>query len=476
MSIQNYFKFKILFLTLLSSFILVINNSKIGQVVASNTQEQIQPIEKFDFDKTVISIAHIVKEFDKNTTCQVQEWKELENSCKCCLVKYAPQLDFGKKPEDVLNICFNKEQCNQKEIQGILNKYKISSPNKTQNLLDLITKLYDISIIIKTVSSKDIKFNNDGSFTESSVVNFLAQAYNEHKLLDRNFKDTSCLKATNIMKEKGFNTKQLFLVRSTCSNQQQDYIFKESITGGYNEVINLQKSLVIPALAPYIYPHEVNNFPSFILPEAYVAYKYNNKEHDMALMIKASGVILSSLVKSYKNNEVTKSDVEHAFYETGLSISSFHKTLMAQFKNLATPKKLLNPTYIHGDAHQSNIFYDKDKNHVTFIDNERLQDAPKDPFIDIQYVLLMTYKLFTPENIKLDKNFMSEWLTLTIEQFLTGYIDAWHINQRKMLLEEIIDRFNAKEDYNTSHNLYDIYQLNKLAFNKAFEALRKKYS
>lgn len=423
--------------------------------------------------KTVIVIDNVVKEFSTKTSCDLSSWShKLENACTCCLIKKAADLDKGKKPSEILNECLKSASCDSKIVYELLQKEGITSAKDKEELIrNLIISLYDKSIIIKQIEPINIEFTADGSFTEQSALNFLVRASQEKKLkAGDDFGNSSCLTAKNIMTEKGFQTLQLFLISSECSGKKVDYIFKEIATGT-GEIINLQNSFLIPSLVPYLYPEHNEGFPSFILPAAYITYRYQNKDHYMALMLKAPGDLMSSLVRKYKADPTnTLKYISKAYFEVGFAMSNFHKKFMDQFKNLADSKRLLNPTYVHGDAHQSNIFYDENRAMVTFIDNERIaSSSPKSPFWDIQYFIFMSMSLFLPPDIKNDGQFLRQWILTSIGSYLIGYISAYPSSVRRQLLTELKETFSNSANYTKNHNIFAEYKNNEKAFDDLFK-------
>ena len=143
---------------------------------------------------------------------------------------------------------------------------------------------------------------------------------------------------------------------------------------------------------------------------------------------------------------------------------------MDNFKDLAKPDKLLNPTYVQGDAHQGNIFYDEKTDHVTFIDNERIaRTSPKSPFLDIQFFIFTTIILFFHHE---NKNFLDTWLHMCIGAFLWGYIRAYDTDVQNKVLDELIVEFNNPEKY--EHSVYyEFYKRNEKIFNDIFDFLKK---
>ena len=434
----------------------------------------IKPIkeQRFDFKETIVSIGGVVKSFDKQTPCNIEKWSnKLENTCKCCLIKNAPLLDQGKKPSEIIKICSNKNECNSSVIQEFLNQEKIENNDEEEKLRELISHIYNNSVIVKEVLPYDIKFDPQGKLTESGVKELLVQAYRDGKLNDSNFSSVSCLNAKNILSQSsGRHVKQLFLVTSNCLNKKVDYILKDMEKGLY-EVGHLQASSIISSLRPYIFPNFVPGFPSFIFPVAYISYNYAGKDHFLSLMLKAPGISLSSLLAKYKEQAISKSEVELAFYQTGSALSRFHQLSLSG----SGRGRLLHP--IQGDAHQENVFYDKATNQVIFIDNDSMS-VNDVAFLDLfLFVFGFLWNLKSKNtSIINDQAFLNDWIMLTIKSFLKGYIDAYKIEDRYKELEGLILKFTNKRYYPPrSSFIYDEYLKSKTIYDKIFEELKNLY-
>lgn len=398
--------------------------------------------------KTVVIIGEVAKEFNDQTPCDFQYWaNKLENSCKCCLIKRTPDLMANKRTaQAIIDECIAKKQCDLTIIETLLKHEKIADPNREQALKKLIILLYDHSVIVKEVKASNSTFDTQGNFIESAIPSFLAQSFKDEVLTNSDFKTASCMTAKDIISQKGYQTRQLFLVSSTCRGSKQEYILKE-ISSGTQEILRLIQSVLVPELSPYIYPNHVAGYPIFIMPLAYVSYRYNGKDHYLALMPKSEGIKVDSFVELYQKKQVTTQEVEKAFYEIGRQLSAFHKKFMEKYKNLAKPNILLNQTMVQGDAHQANIFYDKKTNTVILIDNERIQNySPRPPIWDIQYFFFITLGLFTPAAIKNNKPFLQDWLYLTMKNFILGYISIYDKKQQPQLINELYEGIKAYKD------------------------------
>lgn len=392
--------------------------------------------------KTVVIIGEIVKEFDEQTPCDFQYWaNKLENSCKCCLIKRAPELFSNKSnATDIVNECLtSKKQCDVTIINQLIKNdvIKLDDEEKEEAYQKLITLLYNSSVIVKEVSSKDIMFDLKGEFQEASISLFLERAFKAGVLTNPDFKSAQCVQAKDIIGEKGYQTKQLFEIISTCSGTNKEYILKE-IASQTAEILRLNQSIMVPDLASYIYPNYVPGFPVFIMPNAYLAYRYKDKEHYLALMPKSKGIKLSSLIEKFYNKQIGLDEVLRIFFDVGQAFAAFHKKFMHKYQSYAQQGSILNPTLVHGDAHQANIFFDPKDRQVIMIDNERIKDySPKKPAWEIKYFFFTTLNLFTPVLIKQDQTFINQWLLLTMRSFIQGYASVYPEHQRAQVFKEL---------------------------------------
>lgn len=417
--------------------------------------------------KTVVIIGEVVKEFDEQTPCDFQYWaSKLENSCKCCLIKKAPEiLAQTKTAQEAIDECIAQEKhCNLAIIETLLKQERIADPSRQEALKKLIILLYNHSTVVKEAQSNNITFDAQGNFIESAIPNFLAQAFKDGVLSNPDFKNASCISAQDIISEKGFQTRQLFMVSSTCSGKKSEYVLKE-IASGTAEILRLTQSVLIPELTPYVYPNHVSGYPLFIMPTAYISYRYNNKDHYLALMPKSEGIKISSLVELYKRKQISKEKIEKIFYEIGHALAKFHNKFMDEYKNKAKPGTVLTPTIVHGDAHQANIFYDEKTNTVILIDNERIITyLPTTPAWELRYLFFTTFELFTPTTIKKDQPFFNDWIYLTMKSFMKGYMSIYPKHQWKQIINEVLT------DLQENKQRYEKYEE---PMNRVFNELKK---
>lgn len=403
------------------------------------------------WQKTVIVMEDIAQKFDQNSSCDIQQWaNKLQNSCKCCLIKKAYEVLSGeasaiKSIEECIN---EKKECDTGIIDNLLDQAELPDTDENQEtiLKELLTFLYNQSIIVKEIEPGGTFFDSNGHFKTNFVGQFLEQAFKAGILKEPDFKSSSCITAEDIMKEKGFQTRQLLKVQTTCGSTKKSYILKEIATGP-DEILRLTESSIIADLKPYIFPNIIAGYPTFIMPTAYISYRYNDKNHYLSLMPESSGIKLDKLAQMYLEKKISKDMVKKIYYETGKAFSLLHKAFMHKYGNLQSDK-VLKTTLVHGDAHQANIFYDITNNQVIFIDNERIKNySPKTPSWEIEYFFFTTFALFTPKEVKNNTIFFNDWIYLTTKAFIQGYVSIYERQQKTNALHEIYNELRQDKRY-----------------------------
>lgn len=283
-------------------------------------------------------------------------------------------------------------------------------------------------------------FSPNGNFVEKKLAHRLSQAMKEK---DKAFGHESCLRVRNLDKGGGYNTLQLFLVSSTCLGKEQNYIVKEP-GGGISEINKLNAVSASPPLKNLALPNFVAGLPALALPIAHAKYTKDGEVHYLIIMPQAPGDSLASLITKYRENpsESTKAILSKAFMTLGEEVSNFYKSNAVQ-----EPGKLLGKTIIHGDFHPFNIFYDAQKNHFTFIDNETLANSLERPS---GIITDMTKLFFMPFSINIDyKQFwdlieginLKTWFDISLKNFLIGYLKTYPEIERQKVLQKLRTMF-----------------------------------
>src|SRR5260221_7281770 len=132
-------------------------------------------------ETTMVYIHEIVKTLNKDTDCNPAQWSTPEDACACCLMYNKGKRGNKKSADAIIEQCTkSNKQCTENAIIGVKKQYGLAANASSQDLFD---KLED-RILIKNITIDKSLLEPNGAFTESSLPKFLAQAYNEEKLIN----------------------------------------------------------------------------------------------------------------------------------------------------------------------------------------------------------------------------------------------------------------------------------------------------
>lgn len=407
-------------------------------------------------EKVLVNIDRIVKEIDENTSCDISQWaNKLTDACKCCLIKLTPQLDEGKSAEDIIKACIEKKYCTQSLIELI----EKDLPNPEAAL----RKLYNTSVIIKTIDTRGVSFDAKGNFTEEGLKTFLEKAYEQGKLPYEDFKSVTCLNITNIFGPgKGIANKQLFLINSNnCTPQHSSYVLKES-AAEYKEVRQLANFFNLKQIDRLSWPKKMIGYPSLSIPISFLRYS----DHYLILAPTAPGIEVQTFLIDYIKNRISRKTLNQVYFNIGYAIALFHQKFM-------TNKKANVPDLgvIHGDFHHQNIFYDQANNQTVLIDNIVMPETfinPRpvtdDPIFFIFAPLIAAHLIPSEIRTKLSP---SLWINLVTTPLLQGYISAFPQKNWSLVFDKLTN--DLKTWYKAPH----IYPQNKQAFDNELALVRE---
>lgn len=332
---------------------------------------------------------------------------------------------------------------------------------------------------IKQITFDPSLLASDGTFTEQSLPQFLAQAYSEKKLADDSFNKETCLKAKKMDVKGSFNTLQLFSITSTClPGKASMYIIKEA-KNGYMEAESLMAVSKYPGMKELLAPGTPpKGLPSIALPIAYFSYTGQNSYglHYIAAMPAAKGKVLCQIVTEYRNNQSPQNAerIKRAYKMLGTELANFHK----RFSKPVQGSKI-GKTIPHGDMHCFNLFYDEIGGHFTFIDNETMAaslnnlQAPDDDILKLFLGLFSTSEPEARKDIIKGIN-TTAWHNLAFKNFVEGYLDAYKPTEQKQVLQDLKTMFNSKKTFPWLHiSAADLQQLRTNDINPVFDAIEK---
>lgn len=287
-------------------------------------------------------------------------------------------------------------------------------------------------------------FNRDGVFKSTDYLSkFLSNAYSKGALSDE-FRYTDCIELEDVLgAQKGLATLQLFLTspkpESGCKFITNEYVIKEA---KQKEVMELEIRNKSSELNPYVWPNYVEGCPQIILPVSTLSYKFDDKDHFIIIMPKAKGIELANYLKGYRDLllesasleelEALINNMKEAYYKVGNSLGNIQKKFLGRD----------NTSIQHKDFHIRNIFFDKASDKVYWIDTERIG---KSAFYldDLSYLVYITFwDAIVPANIWTVVN-KSEWVSMTVEPLIRGYLNAYNPDERLSLLDRIAQNFKT---------------------------------
>lgn len=397
----------------------------------------------FSVNKPILLHIHgITKEVQDIASCDKSTWNnKASDACECCLLETQAS-DSTKTADEIIQICKDAKLCSDASLAKLKKDNNILN-GTSQQLLDI---LYNDAVVIRSMTFDTNLLQPNGSFTESSLPQFLAQAFDQKKLNNPDFSKAACLKAKNLGTQGGYNTLQLFLVTSTCRPSQASmYIIKEA-RDGLDEATKLKEIENLPRMKEIIAPQVIKDLPTIALPIAYFSYPDKSALHYIAAMPAAKGKPLSDLIIMFRDNQTPQNTetLNRAFHILGKETSNFHKRFMNQVSD-----KIIGNTMAHGDFHFFNLFFDEIGGHFTWIDNETMAKSmlnkvsPSVDFVKLFFMpfsLNRDYKQFWDLIKGID---LQVWFDVALKNFVIGYADAYKQGQRKQVLEELKQLFNA---------------------------------
>jgi hypothetical protein len=376
-------------------------------------------------DKSVLAkISGTIIELKQASQCNLSQWKgKITDACQCCLIYYHESNNITE--------CTKNKQCNESSLAALKSQYGEK----------FLETLIQNNLIIKPIKIDNSLLAADGSVIK--LAQLLSQAFKENKIINKAFSSENCMQVKNLGKGGGYNTLQLFLVSSTCSGKEENYIIKEP-RDGVHEAQQLSLVAESPKLKDLAVPKITPGLPSLALPVGFLSYSKDKKTHDLVIMPAALGADLASLILKFKKNQSKENRdlLSSAFLKLGEELGQWHKQNMK-----TTGTNRLGKTVVHGDFHPFNLFYDANKNHFTFIDNESIATSLKEPgdvSTDIIKLFFMPFSINTDYaqfRDLIDGIDLKTWFDISLKNFITGYRKSYAKNEQSKVLQELKNIF-----------------------------------
>lgn len=322
---------------------------------------------------------------------------------------------------------------------------------------------------IKTIEGKHVRgIEKYGTLNDESVYSILEILIsNKYVDLPVGLMDLKRVEACFKVKAlgegvKGVHTGQIFAIsynRGCLSGEaiedkwQGLYILKQT-TKGMSEIENLHRVITSPlgqekiATKVIIDEHEqtvTHEKARISFEDIHFKIIYRNKIKYYSLLQMARGKGLQSILvgfgdtiknmseeQIYQSNEFSR--MKRMFYRIGFASSKLHQSY-AVHKNPYSD--LIGKTYIHGDYHAQNIFYDETTEEVTLIDNETFSMSLERPKTGVKDIVDL-YLLHTVHTIA---HTFAKQLLINSEMGINDVI--WH-ELWKELLKGYLQAFASK--------------------------------
>lgn len=286
-----------------------------------------------------------------------------------------------------------------------------------------------------------------GDLIEGGVNAVLAQLHAEKKLKGEAFTKQSCMNAKNIGSKGGYQTRQLFLLTSTCKpHETLQYIIKEPATD--HEIDALKAIAAYEPLKPFIAPNKRKNFPILALPIAYFSYPAEGKTHYIEIMPRAKGESMFDLVAKFRDNQTPANlvKIKAMFRNFGKQRSLFHRRFMVTPEEAAKHEdemhnKIIRNTITHQDLHYNNAFYDEKTGELWFIDLESMNNSlhhPTSPWKDLTEPFWLQFTTNFPNFAGLIKGInVDTWIDISLKEDMEGYLESYTPAERVQAIEEL---------------------------------------
>lgn len=385
--------------------------------------------------KKVFKLGSGTKIITGSTSCNPSKWLGVENdSCVCCLLKHTP---LGKVTEakeiKILNSCL--KYCNGPVLDSLSKRLEFKKQQTGSPYLGLVPLILKTFSGLQYIDMSSEDLDREGNLSEKSSVILLQKA----ESLNDSMKELLAGKVFSSQKlgEGGAQTLQLFLIKEADTPK---YILK-GMKKGEEEVKNLEiiRNSKINQLA--LDPNKIQRAkPALALDVNNFSYTdKKGAEHTASLIHLAGGKDLAKIIFDWTNHPEDKEKknlVNLANYRLGNNLGLIHKDFMIPLG------KVFGKTYVHGDLHPYNIFYDFKNDRIIFIDCESFSISianPRDPSVDIMkfFGRLIASSLDKKHAYVTKLVSKDDFYENTVKQFVLGYINAYHPEKQQEVFEKL---------------------------------------
>jgi hypothetical protein len=452
----------------------------------------------------LVTINNTVQNITRKTKCS----KITDNSsdfCDCCLIKEQAK---GHNAVFALGRCSKKFLCfkldKQEDAEQIIEKAK--SRLRHFSVLDLGGLEHNPSLPLDGYLEDNHIFSIIKSLSEEGYLLFPLDIFKEKN-------EALCFRAKSLGDSaKGINSGQLFAIfyNIQCSDKNLKsakwkgiYILKET-KKGLKELKNLykvtQSKLGKEKIASnLLLLDKQNNSHNKIAHITFedVNFKFFARGHwrYFSFLQMAPGKSLSSHLKSFgeflkkssnkENNIAEINSLSSTFFDIGFAMSKLHQKYAIDQDN-----DIFGKTFIHGDFHAQNVFYEEKNRTVSLIDNETFALSFPRPSSGINDIidLYLLHSVKTIAHKFTDQLLVNEEFGISDEiwhhlwaKLFHGYLLAYEGLSKERLLKAL-EIFRAKFHrglfsihlFDRAHNLKDQRKLKRFSLSPRLIALRHK--
>jgi hypothetical protein len=359
-----------------------------------------------------------LKEF---TSCARVAKDGEQDLCDCCLVKNVDVL--GYNAAEAAGRCTVNHRCFFAEETY----YDLAAARQSVALSRQRLKSMTIANVDTLRNPPELPL--DGALNGEDIIDIMHALNSEgwlnlpSQLFEKDSDGNRSIFATPLSdKDKGFYSGQLFFVGykifAVDNNDDEEqktiplYIVKET-NKGTSEISHLYKVSASRLQGERVDTYD-KHFGTFVEPSSTIAHiafddlhfklKTSGATRYFSLLQTAAGQSLNKYLRTFgavaQSLDTTDEQFEqefikikHIFYRIGFAMSELHQ----KYADITDDRKgPLKRTFVHGDLHSQNIFYDEMTDKVTLIDNETFSLSLKRPSLGIddivEFYLLHTVK------------------------------------------------------------------------------------
>lgn len=455
------------------------------------------------FAQTWITAKTHVERIKKNTSCKAFASNDKKTECACCLIKHS--VVNGKPILNAINRCSEDPLCT------FAKDANTDIAIATAELQNAKRELQAVTVVNIDKLNNPPQLPEDGILTSEHVEDILKRLRKEghlslpHQLISKSHDESPRLLIKSLGdSSKGVFSGQLFSIRfdpyylhrSKIRGERSEplYILKET-KKGICEIEHLYRVSTSPlkserpSTTDHVFGIAEPTSPTIArisFDDLHFKLKTDGKYRYFSLLQTAPGRSVHSYLKDFGKIASTKDIDDEEFittfkktkvtmYRVGFAVSELHQKYARK-----RSKYCRDETFVHGDMHSENIFYDDKTGVVTLIDNETFKlslDRPSSGVNDIlEFYMLHTVhtiahkvarQLTTNQEFGISDDVWHELIRSMINGYLAAYGDLSSVEFVRVFSSfkhEFMMGFSQKHFFESIHHMKDQRHLKRLGF------------